>query len=82
VNTTYTTVTTEADLTSEILEAAEGIFDGWYADETRIDWEDFLDRLDGIPLNDGTTLDLGDSVVSPAVKAIKAHIRRYAASGR
>lgn len=73
----YTTIKAAGDVTPEILEAAEHIFDGWYAEESRVDWEDFLDRLDGIPLNDGTTLDIGADVLSPAIKAIKAHIRKY-----
>lgn len=74
---TYSTVTEVDQVTEEITKAAEGIFDGWFADEARIDWTDFIDRLDGIPLEDGMTLDLGESMVSPAVKAIKRHIRAY-----
>lgn len=73
----YTTVVGADDVTEEILDAAESIFDGWYADEPRIDWEDFLDRLDGIPLENGTRLDLTSDMMAPAVKAIKAHIRKY-----
>ena len=29
----------------DLLAAAESVYDGWYADAGRIDWEDFLDRL-------------------------------------
>lgn len=75
--TTYTSVTTAEQVTEEIKKAAEDIYDGWYANEPRIDWDDFLDRLDGVPLEDGTQLDLGNSVVSPAVKKIKTHINAY-----
>lgn len=73
----WTTVTAAEDVTEEILNAAESIFDGWYADEPRIDWEDFLDRLEGIPLDNGTRLDLGRDMMSPAIKAIQKHIRAY-----
>lgn len=72
----WRTVIEAKDITPEILKAAEGIFDGWYADE-RIDWTDFLDRLDGMPLNDGTKLDLGNDMMSPACQTIKKHIRKY-----
>ena len=61
---------------AELLEAAEGIFDGWYSDETRIDWEDFLDRLEK-----QTDVDLGDSLDSPLIRKIKAHIRDYRKQG-
>lgn len=79
--TTYTTVVSADDVTNEIREAAESIYDGWFADSERIDWENFLDRLEGIVLNDGTELDLGTDTQSPAIKAIKAHIRAYAKLG-
>lgn len=79
--TRYTAVRVASDLTPEILGAAEHVFDGWYADEARIDWEDFVDRLDGMTLEDGTKLDMGESLVSPGVKAIKAHIRQYWSAG-
>lgn len=73
--TTYTT-----EITPEVLTAAESIYDGWFADAAQIDWENFLDRLDGIELDDGTRLDLGNDLLAPPIKAIKAHIKRYRAS--
>lgn len=73
----WTTVTAADDVTEEILKAAESIFDGWYANEPRIDWEDFLDRLDGIPLDNGTQLDLDGNLMSPAIQKIQKHIRTY-----
>jgi hypothetical protein len=75
--TNYTAVVKADQVTTEIFEAAESIFDGWYADVPRIDWDDFLDRLDGMSLEDGSTLDLGEDMMSPAIKTIKTHIRRY-----
>lgn len=77
MNDKWTTVTTADQVTPEILEAAENIYDGWWANEPRIDWQDFLDRLDGAPLNDGSRLNLGDDMASPAITKIKAHIRAY-----
>lgn len=43
----------------------EQVYDGWYAQASRVDWVDFLDRLEGMGH------DLGDSMVSPAVNRIK-----------
>ncbi|GGM27585.1 hypothetical protein GCM10011608_10500 [Micromonospora sonchi] len=73
----WTTVTEADQVTEEILNIAESIFDGWYADSSRIDWDDFLERMEKIPLDDDTTLDLGSDMGSPAIKKIKAHIRNY-----
>jgi hypothetical protein len=75
---TYTSVFEAADVTGEILGLAERIFDGWFADgRERIDWHDFLDRLDGATLDDESTLDLGTDLSSPAIVKIKAHVREY-----
>ncbi|MER7445028.1 hypothetical protein [Micromonospora avicenniae] len=70
---------TEADqVTPEILEAAESIYDGWFAHASRVDWPEFLDRLEGQEFDSiGGRLDLGDSLMSPATRRIKAHIRDY-----
>jgi hypothetical protein len=56
----------------ELMEAAESVFNGWYAEDSRIDWEDFLDRLEK-----HTDYDLGGSLDSPLIRRIKAHIRSY-----
>lgn len=77
--TRWTTAEAAEDVTPEILEAAESIVNGWYADG-RVDWQDFIDRLDGTPLDDGTRLNLGDTMTSPAIRKIKAHVRAYRAS--
>lgn len=69
-------MTVTGDL-AEILAMAEAVYDGWYAD-TRIDWENFLDRLDGSELEDGSQLDLGNDMSSPLIEAIQRHIRAYA----
>lgn len=76
----YVTVTEASDVTTEILEAAVEIYRGWHTDDTRIRWDDLLDRLDGTELDDGRLLDLGGSLVSAAVKRIKQHVSAYARS--
>jgi hypothetical protein len=78
----FTTVTSITDVTDEIKSAAESIYDGWYANVPQIDWYDFIDRLDGIPLIDGTTLDLGNNMQSPAILVIIKHIRKYKKEGK
>jgi hypothetical protein len=57
--------------TEGLLAAAESVFDGWYADQARIDWDDFIDRLEALGF------DMGDSMLGPDVLAVKRHITRY-----
>jgi hypothetical protein len=56
---------------SKLLEAAEEVYDSWYAD-SQIDWEDFLDRLERY-----SDTDLGGDMLSPLIKKIKRHINLY-----
>ena len=72
---TYTRVTEAAQVTEEILDIAQDTEEGWFGDSARIDWEDFIDRMDGTDLKDGTRLDLGDQIDSPAIRKIKRHVR-------
>lgn len=51
---------------------AEAVYDGWYAATDRVDWEDFLDRLE-----QRTDYDLGSDLNSPLIRRIKAHVRVY-----
>ena len=55
---------------TELLAAAESVYDGWYVD-SRIDWDDFIDRLEA------QGFDMGDSMLGPQVKAVQKHIRAY-----
>jgi len=57
-----------AEDADSIREDIESTFDGWFS-EGPIDWEDFLDRLEG------RTYDLGESMDSPAIRRIKAIVR-------
>lgn len=62
-------IRTAADADS-IREKVESIFDGWYADSARIDWDDFINRVEK-----SGDFDLGDDMGSPAIKRIKAIVR-------
>lgn len=75
----WTEIYEAKDVTQDIIEAAEMIYDGWFSSEDRIDWEDFFTRLDGFKLLDGTRADLGGEENSSAIKAIKQHINEYKA---
>lgn len=68
-------VTLAADVDDEILAIATLVYEGFYEGK-RIDWDDFLDRMDGRTLDNGDVLDLGESMLSPAVIKIKTHIRQ------
>ena len=59
-------------LPTELTDAAENIVDGWYANGGSIEWEDFLYRLE-----EHTGIELGDSLDSPMIRAIKKHVRAY-----
>ncbi len=67
------------DVTPEILAEACEVFDGWFARSGRIDWTDFFDRLEDrcSELADGTRLDLGNDMNSPAVRRIKRYITKH-----
>lgn len=66
----WTTIHDYEDVSEEIIRLVHGIVDGWYS-EGRVDWEDFWDRLEGSFLRDGTRLDLGSDLSSPALKRLK-----------
>lgn len=74
-NTDRRTLVDAEDVPEELLDRAVDVADSWYGDG-RIDWVDVLDRLDGFEASDGTCLDLGDNLTSPAIRKIKSHVRR------
>ena len=53
----------------------EDLHDGFYADADRIDWHDFLDRLER-----EHDLDLGPDMDSPAVRRVRAIVREARAA--
>lgn len=61
-------IRTAADA-DQIYESVESVYDGWYAGASRIDWEDFVDRLEG------HGWDLGDDMLSEAIKRIREIVR-------
>ena len=64
-------------VSNEILVDAEHANDLWFNDVAKIKWSQFWDLLDGWPLKDGSYLDLGTELDTPAMKEIKKHIRKY-----
>lgn len=55
----------------ELLSAAEEIADGWYS-VGRIDWDDFLYRLEA-----HTDIDLGSDMCASHIQKIQQHVRTY-----
>jgi hypothetical protein len=75
----YTYIRSKESVSDEILRGAEYTNDLWFNDVSRIKWSQFWDLLEGWPLLDGTCLDLGAELGTPAMKEIKKHIRAYRA---
>ena len=71
------------DVNGEILDAAQEVEESWFADEPRIDWDNFWDRLDGyeIASHEGRELDLGSETDTPAMRRIQRHIRDLRSQG-
>lgn len=59
------------DLTEDVLRLAEDISDGFYPDGEPIDWYNFIDRMEM------SGYDFGSSMESPAIKGLKAHVRKF-----
>lgn len=59
-------------LSQDIKDAVEAVFDGWYANVARIDWDDFLYRVET-----RLDVDFGNDMLSPTIKAIKSHVSWY-----
>jgi hypothetical protein len=66
----YTALRYEHQITDEMVQMVAEVLRGWYP-EGRVDWEDVWDRVDGSELDDGTRLDLGDDLTTPALKALR-----------
>lgn len=70
-------VSLAADVDEEILNLAQSIYESFYEGK-KVDWDDFLYRMDGSTLENGDILDLDASLVSPAIMKIKTHVRQLA----
>ena len=73
----YTKIWQKGSVSEEMLTDAEHCSDLWFNDVSRIKWGQFWDLLDGWPLKDGSYLDLGIELDTPAMKKIKNHILEY-----
>ena len=72
---------TTDDVTDAVLKAAEECWEGWFSNEDRIDWEDFLDRLaDPYGHGEAGAFDF-DEYDNPAIRKIQRHIRKYIREG-
>jgi len=65
-----------SDVSEEMLELAEQVYDGWFSDDERIDWEEFIDRLCKLSIHDEPSWEL-DEYDNGAVRKIQKHIREY-----
>lgn len=63
------------DLTPHLYEVIDLVFEGWWIDAPRIDWNAFIDRVEAFG-----QFDFGSSMDSEAIKAIKRHVRRLRAT--
>jgi hypothetical protein len=70
-------VVSEFDVTSEVLDAAYAVYDGWYGSGFKIDWFDFWDRLESQFLPGDKMIDMGTAVDTPAMRKIQAAVRAY-----
>lgn len=73
--TRYTSPVEAEDVTDEMIGLVRDVVDGWYQDSP-IDWEDVWDRVDGAELADGTRLDLGSDMLTPALRRLRREARR------
>lgn len=72
----WTAIRTSEDVTPEVIEIVHGLVDGWF-DTGPIDTGDLTDRLERHRLEDGSQIDLGDDITSPAIRKIMREARRY-----
>lgn len=75
----FVTVVTAEDVIEELMESVFTVVDGWYQD-SRVDWEDVIDRVERRGLEDGRALNFGDSLDSPAIRRIKYLVRKSRAT--
>lgn len=81
-DTVWVPVRAAEDVTPALIEAALEVVDGWYdGGNITLDWEDILDRVDGLHLADGRRVDLGSDTGSPAIKALKAAVKKALREG-
>lgn len=67
----YRNIENVDDFSDDVLLAIETVFDGYYADEPRIDWFAFLDRVERLAL-----VNFGSEMDSPVVKHVKRVVKQ------
>ena len=68
---TYRDIKALGDITEDVRDTIETIFDGYYSDEPRIDWYAFLDRVERMGL-----YNFGSDMDSPVVKEVKKIVKK------
>lgn len=74
MNQTWKQLQTASDIDDDVLNDIETVYDGWFSESPRIDWQDFIDRLERCG-----QYDCGSSMDSEAIKQIKKHVRKIKA---
>jgi len=67
---TYRPIRTVEDITEDVVSVIETVYDGYYADEPRIDWYRFLERVETMGF-----YDLGSDMDSVVVKRVKKIVK-------
>jgi hypothetical protein len=74
-------LSTAADVTDDVLEAAIETFDDWFDNDEPIDWESFIDRLaDPTGCGKAGAIEF-DKYDNPAIRKIQRHVRAYRNQG-
>jgi hypothetical protein len=73
---TYLIPESAEDVSQAMLDLAEETFDGWFSDDERIDWEEFIDRLCKYSHHTDSPFDFNE-YENGAINKIKRHVRNY-----
>jgi hypothetical protein len=66
----FRTINTPAEITEDVVEAIETAYEGWFADEVRINWSDLLDRVELL-----AQVNLGSDMDSAVIKQVKKIVK-------
>jgi hypothetical protein len=77
---TFTPIRDVKDITPAIVDMVVEILSGWYP-EGKIDWDDVWDRMEDMPMENGSHLDLGCNKQSLALKALKGRATKQFKEG-
>lgn len=68
---TFRDILAPSDITDDVRDVIETVFDGYYADEPRINWHEFLDRVERYAL-----VNFGSDMDTPVIKAVKKIVKQ------